>query len=141
MNKCYYGTTKAKGSILFEYKQIPKNHGIVSNKRVAIFFLEVGYVKLGRNICEHNKDYKEMVSRHYKEISHTLIRQLKHITTFSPYYSISSSISHYTSIVIVLFIIFKRVLYFCSSISLYRWKSHTKYLLRFPAALRYCPNH
>ena len=52
LNKCYYGTTKAKGSILFQYKQIPKNHGIVSNERVAIFFLEVGDVKLGRNICE-----------------------------------------------------------------------------------------
>lgn len=93
------------------------------------------------DICEHNKDYKEMVSRHYKEISHALIRQLKNITTFSPYYSISSSISHYPSIVIVLFIIFKWVLYFCSSISLYRQKCHTKYLLRFPAASMYCPNH
>ena len=48
-----------------------------------------------------------MVSRHYKEISPALIRQLKSITTFSPHYSISSSISHYTSIVVVLFIIFR----------------------------------
>ena len=48
-----------------------------------------------------------MVSRHYKEISPALIRQLKSITTFSPYYSISFSISHYTSIVVVLFIIFR----------------------------------
>lgn len=74
-------------------------------------------MKLGRNICEHNKDYKEMVSRHYKEISHTLIRQLKHITTFFS---------------ILFYIFFHKSLYFNSNSAFIIFKEFCIFVHQFP---------